>query len=111
MGIDSLIDDAIGLVKANPITSAVGVGAAVVGGSVLGAAIIGTKAKKKTRKSTRRKSKTRKHHRHSKTKHKSTRRIHYTKKGQPYVYLANGRARFIKKSSARSSKKRKGGRY
>lgn len=41
----------------------------------------------------------------------STRRIRQTKNGQPYVILANGRARFIKKSSARRSRKLKGGRY
>jgi hypothetical protein len=28
--------------------------------------------------------------------------IHYTKKGQPYKILANGRARFIKKTKRRN---------
>ena len=32
---------------------------------------------------------------------KSRRGIHYTKKGQPYKILANGRARFIKKTKRR----------
>jgi len=41
----------------------------------------------------------------------SHRRIRYTSKGQPYVIQANGRARFIKKTSAKHSHKRKGGRY
>lgn len=114
MGINSLIEDAIGLVKTNPISTAVGVGTVALGGSVLAGTIIRRKTKKKTRKSTHRKSKNRKSSRRNKKtkrKHTSTKRIHYTKKGQPYVYLANGRARFIKKTSARRSKKLKGGRY
>jgi len=41
----------------------------------------------------------------------STRRIRYTKNNQPYIILKSGKARFIKKSSVRSSRKRKGGRY
>lgn len=46
-----------------------------------------------------------------KGKDTSTRRIRQTKNGQPYIILANGRARFIKRSSARRSRKLKGGRY
>lgn len=46
-----------------------------------------------------------------KRRDRSTKRIRMTKTGQPYVILANGRARFIKKSSAKASRKRKGGRY
>jgi len=34
---------------------------------------------------------------HKKSKSKSKKGIHYTKNGQPYKILANGRARFIKK--------------
>jgi hypothetical protein len=46
-----------------------------------------------------------------KRKDTSTRRIRYTKNNQPYVIMANGRARFIKKSGVRNARKRKGGRY
>lgn len=46
-----------------------------------------------------------------KRKDTSHRRIRYTKNNQPYVILPNGRARFIKRSSVRASRKRKGGRY
>jgi hypothetical protein len=46
-----------------------------------------------------------------KRKDRSTRRIRFTKKGQPYVIMASGKARFIKKTSARNSRKRSGGRY
>jgi len=42
---------------------------------------------------------------------RSTRRIRHTKNGQPYIILRSGKARFIKKSSARRSRKLKGGRY
>lgn len=41
----------------------------------------------------------------------SHRRIRYTSKGQPYIIGAHGKARFIKKSSAHLSYKRKGGKY
>jgi hypothetical protein len=41
----------------------------------------------------------------------SQRRIRYTKTHQPYIILASGKARFISKKSAKSSYKRKGGRY
>ena len=41
----------------------------------------------------------------------SHRRIRYTKNNQPYIILANGKARFISKRSVSSSKKRKGGKY
>lgn len=41
----------------------------------------------------------------------SRRRIRYTKNGQPYVILASGKARFIKKIGAKRSHRRKGGRY
>lgn len=39
----------------------------------------------------------------------SPKKIYHTKNGQPYIKLKSGKARFIKKSSARSRKKRKGG--
>lgn len=42
---------------------------------------------------------------------RSTRRIRHTKHGQPYIILKSGKARFIKKSSAKRSRKLKGGRY
>lgn len=44
-------------------------------------------------------------------RHRGTKQIHYTKNRQPYIILASGKARFIKKSSARTSRRRKGGRY
>lgn len=46
-----------------------------------------------------------------KRKDRSTKRIRYTKTGQPYVILRSGKARFIKKRGAKSAHKRKGGRY
>jgi Na+/glutamate symporter len=50
-------------------------------------------------------------HTAGKRKDTSTRRIRYTKNNQPYVILASGKARFIKRSSVRRSRKMKGGRY
>jgi len=41
----------------------------------------------------------------------SHKQIHYTKNNQPYIILANGRARFIKKSSVGRARKLKGGMY
>ena len=41
----------------------------------------------------------------------SHRRIRYTKHNQPYIILASGKARFIKKRNVSSSRKRKGGKY
>jgi hypothetical protein len=46
-----------------------------------------------------------------KRKDTSHRRIRYTKNNQPYIILSNGRARFISKKSAKSSRTRKGGKY
>ena len=120
MGINSLVDNGVGLIKANPVTSAL-VGAAVVGGAAVGtAAVIGSSKKRKarSRKGRRRdrlfKSK-QKHEQRYKRKRKykkygkkgwihpkkktSKRRgkIYYARKtGQPYILLRNGRAKFIK---------------
>jgi len=120
--------------KAVAIGSGVAV-AGLVGGTIIGTTIAKTKKKRKkskTKKSKKRsKSKynhkrKRKHNKHGtrrrrrgrrtprtagKGKDTSRRRIRYTKKGQPYVIMASGKARFIKKSGAKRSHKRKGGRY
>lgn len=69
-----------------------------------------TKRKPK-RKTAKRKSKQKQPYTAGKRKDTSRRRIRYTKNNQPYVIMANGRARFIKKSSVSRSRKRKGGRY
>jgi len=63
------------------------------------------------RKSRRTRKRQRKPYTAGKGKDRSTRRIRFTKNNQPYVIMANGRARFIKRSSVRRSRKRKGGRY
>ena len=113
-----------------------GVIGAGVGGAALGAAVgyaAGTKStvskKRKSTKSKARRSKSnyRKKRRSNsfrrgrkgrytphtagKRRDSSHRRIRQTKNGQPYIILASGKARFIKKSSARSSRKKNGGRY
>lgn len=106
----------------NPVATAIG--GAIVGSAITGAVIAATRRRKKsTRKVvTKRRSKARRRATGSRRSYKyartagkrkdtSTRRIRMTKNGQPYVILKSGKARFIKKSSARSSRKRKGGRY
>lgn len=117
-------------IRANPITTvgAVAGTTALIGGGL----VIASKARKSTRKrkTTRKRTKKtkltarqRKVRRIKKRpgrqspytagarKDRSRRRIRYTKNGQPYVLTARGKAKFIKKSSAKRSRKRKGGRY
>jgi hypothetical protein len=91
---------------------------AIAGSAIVGAGIVGLKiskskkkSKKKNKKKVKRNSKKRKHKSHRKSKKRSSKRIRYTKNHQPYIILASGKARFISKRSASSSKKRKGGRY
>lgn len=112
-------------ISGNPITAtAIGLGAGALVGGVVGSVVSRSKkrrAKKSKSKSTRKKSsssRSRKRRGYRKTprtagkgKDRSSKRIRYTKRGQPYIIQSNGRARFLKKSSARSSHKRKGGRY
>jgi len=109
-------------VLGNPVTTAIG--GAVLGGAIVGTTIALTSSrKKKTRKKSSRRGVQRRSARRSKKrnykyartagkrKDTSTRRIRMTKNGQPYVIMKSGKARFISKSSARLSRKRKGGRY
>ncbi len=120
----SLLDNAIGIIKENPLGTAIGAGVVGVGTGVAIAAIVGGKNKRKNSKrghkrDRRFKSKQKHEQRYKrkrkykvygkkgyinpkKRKSKSRRGIHYTKKGQPYKILANGRARFIKKTKRRA---------
>jgi 3-hydroxyacyl-CoA dehydrogenase len=107
----------IGLIGAGVGGAAIGAGLAV-GATALARKKRRKKAKRKTpqRNRTRVKKKHRVRHRKTprtagKRKDTSHKRIRHTKNGQPYIILANGRARFIKKKSSRTSRKRKGGRY
>lgn len=98
-----------------------GVGALATG-TVIG---IGSAIKKKSSRSSKKKAKSRGKKRSSRRKTKgrrtprtagkgkdrSTKRIRYTSKGQPYVITRSGKAKFIKKTSAKRSHKQKGGRY
>lgn len=71
------------------------------------------KSKRKTRKTTKRKTrkKTKKSCRSRRVVKSRSKRIRLTKNGQPYIILSNGRARFIKRSSASRRRKLKGGYY
>lgn len=129
-GIGTIVTNATSILTNNKeavIGATVGAGAV---GLVAGAVAVAKKRKKSTKKKKKstRKSKTkykrkskrgiRRHRRGRRTprtagkgKDRSSKRIRYTKKGQPYVIMKSGKARFIKKSSAKRSHKQKGGRY
>jgi len=124
-GISGLIDDISGLAQ-KPLAAALGGAAAgaLVGGAVVGLVASNKKARRRSsRKTSSRRKKSRKSgrgrkrkgrytpHTAGKGKDRSTKRIRYTKNGQPYVITRSGKARFIKKRGARLSHKRKGGRY
>lgn len=128
MDLTSVKDAATDFISNNTVPIAVGAGAAVVGGGIVALALSGRSSKKKTRKGRardrkfisrekseqayqrrmRRKGKktTGKYYRTKRRRNtrttKSRRGIHYTKNGQPYKILANGRARFVKKSKGRA---------
>lgn len=117
------IDDMLSTIDANPIKTAgvvaLGAGAAGVGTGLLLSSITGKKTKKKrskTRKKIRhtkrgwaqdrkRKSKQKweiAYQRRKKRKSKRSKRgVHYTKHGQPYKIMPNGRARFIKRKGGK----------
>lgn len=101
------------VVKNNPLVSGA-IGGVTIGsgvGYIVGRVTSGRKKttrQKRTRVSKRRSKRT---SRKNKTSRKRNGKIKYTKKGQPYIIQSNGRARFIKKKSAKISKKRKGGYY
>lgn len=137
-GISGLAEDITEFVAAHPIkTAAIGAG---IAGVAIGATTLVRKRKKTKRKTATRKKAKRKKGKKlkfgskawrkkyvkkgrrkrispkyartaGKGKDRSTKRIRMTKHGQPYVILASGKARFIKKSSAKRSRKLKGGRY
>ena len=116
------VGSATEFIRKNPVTSSVGVAGGILAGGTVVQIIRKKRAKARTAKkkvtrsrkkklTTRRKVSKKKqgaahHHR---GKHRGTKAIHVTKKGQPYIILANGRARFIKKSSAKRMRKLKGG--
>lgn len=93
--------------------------AGLVGGAVIHAAVSRKKSRKRSKNTSSKRSRKRKHHSSGrktprtagKGRDRSSRRIRYTKKGQPYIIQASGKARFIKKSGAKRSHKQKGGRY
>lgn len=109
-------------VRKNPVTSAVAVSGGVLAGTTI-TQIIRKKrkatSKAKKRKPKARKAKPRARRKVSKKKRKPvkkkwygktrTKKIYKTKKGQPYVLLKSGKARFIKKSRATRMRKTKGG--
>lgn len=133
------IQGIVGSASPTVVGSAAGAGA-VIGASVIGIAALKKRRSKKTKKKSRSSRKKRKgrgrklkfgskayrkkylgkgKHKHrssaggklTRHTHRKTKGIHYTSKGQPYIIMSSGKARFIKKSGAKRSKKQKGGRY
>lgn len=111
-----------GIGNITPTTAAVIAGSTgLIVGAGAGAGVMalasGKKTKKRKRKSKYKSTRTKKRTRKKKynytkrNKRISHKKIHYTKNKQPYIILASGKARFIKKSSSRRSKKLKGGYY
>jgi hypothetical protein len=117
MSLTTLSDGILGVIKENPIAVGVGTVGAAVGVGLGTAAIVKAVKRRKTKRAKARNSRKRNNRnkrskkRTKHTKRTSHKRIRYTKKGQPYIILKSGKARFIKKRSAKSSKKRKGGYY
>lgn len=102
-------------ILAGTIGLAVGAGVGAVAGYAVGKKRRKSSSKRRSYNKARKKSRIR-HKKYTprtagKGKDRSTRRIRYTKKGQPYIILKSGKARFIKMSSAQRSHKQKGGRY
>jgi len=115
------ITDIKEFVAEHPLGTAIGagiVGAGVVGGVI---AISGKKTKGKTRKSRKKITHTKRgwkqdrkrrskqswevaYQKRKRKKHSSKKRkgVHYTKKGQPYIIMSSGKARFIKKTKRRT---------
>lgn len=114
-GVTDFVKTNIGTIGAG--AAGLGVGA-VLGGSAV-YALTKSKRKPKRKRARKRNPKNRRSKKRKKyyprtagkRKDRSTKRIRFTKSGQPYVLMASGKARFIKKSSAKNSRRRKGGRY
>ena len=122
MPITEVFSNAQEFAKENPLASS-GIAIASLG-AVAGITALAVskrrKKKNKTKKTKYKRTKSRSKRRNKRIKYARTagkrrdtsmRRIRMTKNGQPYVIMANGRARFISKKSAKASRKRKGGRY
>lgn len=126
MGLDALQDgvtSTLNVIKSNPVGSSLAVGGLALGaGGAVALAVKSKRKKSSKRKNSRKKTSSRRGkrkkgrrrytpHTAGKGKDRSRKRIRYTKNGQPYVLGRNGKARFIKRSSAKRSHSKKGGRY
>jgi ABC-type transport system involved in cytochrome bd biosynthesis fused ATPase/permease subunit len=116
-GINGISTAVIDFVEAHPVGTAIGAGTAALGTGLVIAAVSRKKSKRKARKisHTRRglrqdrkriskqpweqayQRRKRKNRRKKMKKSRSKKGIHYTKNGQPYKLMSNGKARFIKR--------------
>jgi len=115
LNFDRILSDATDFIRGNPIISAVGLGTplALGGIAVVGRRIASRKKRKATskkrKKSTKRKTRRTTKKRRSGLTRATKQKIKFTKNGQPYVITRSGKARFIKRSVAKSARRRKGG--
>ena len=120
---NGLLNQVQGVITENPFASGL-VGGAIAGATAGALVTSAVKNRKKRKSSKKKKAYSHKRKRRSnkqkrrytphtagKRRDRSSKRIRHTKTGQPYIILKSGKARFIKKSSARRSRKLKGGRY
>jgi ribulose kinase len=136
----SSVSDIVDSVTPTQLAIGTAIGGAVVGGAIVGTVASITKRKATKRKTSKKSVKKRKSTKKRKLKfgspayrkkylgkHKrrkqrqpytvgkrrdtSHKRIRFTKNNQPYIILTSGKARFIKKSSVKRSRKMKGGKY
>jgi len=108
-----ILSGATDFIRGNPLVSTVSVGlASGFVGAVVAKRRARRKAKSTRKRTTRRKTATRKGRKGTKFRFRtppSKSKIRFTKKGQPFIILRSGKARFIKKTRARLAKRRKGG--
>lgn len=119
--VERLLSPVTQFTRSNPLTAGLtlgipaGLGVASVIGGIKKRRAKKSKTRKVKRKSSSKRRKKRKTTCPSRRKKRrniprtSNKKIKFTKNGQPYVILKSGKARFIKRSSAKLAKKRKGG--
>ena len=122
---ESVAGEATEFIRKHPVTTSVSVGGGILA-ATQAVRVVRKKRKKVSAAKRQPRKKKRKVHVHKhvhrgrkqrkpytagKRKDTSTRRIRFTKNNQPYVILASGKARFIKRSSVSRMRKRKGGKY
>lgn len=123
MSLKTNVNELTTFIKNNIGTIGAGVGGAALGVAVGASAASAINKSRKSNSSKNRKRKANRNSSSSRTRKRTTphtagkrrdtshKRIRYTKTGQPYIIMASGKARFIKKKGAKRAHKTPGGRY